>query len=754
MNILQLGKSLFSVTLCLTLYVSYAQKPVPVQEFEIRLTNTEEASYHKSNMRVSAETDFPLAIYNPAVPVTANEPEQMAREYLQNQQELLGLTDSDLENLQLHAIREGKAGTVVRLRQYWQGLPVNKAEITVTINPAREVSFVMNGFRYGIDLEQVNPAVDAATARAKALNYLNPGTVNHEEQELKILHHHGTARLIYEVIIASQEPQGEWEIYVDAQTGELIKVEDVACYYHDHREQTQPGLPPASIPAFFFASGTGNVFNPDPLSSANAEYGDTGFSDNGDNNSTELLAEQMSVNLLDITFDGSDYSLSGPYAEVQDFEAPNNGTFDQSSNTWNFDRQDAAFEAVNTYYHIDASMRYLNVTLGITVSPTDYSTGVRFDPHGLNGADNSYYSGSQQRLAFGEGGVDDAEDSDVIHHELGHGLHDWITNGGLSQVNGLSEGTGDYWAASYNRSLGLWDPSDDAYHWVFIWDGHNEFWNGRSVDYTPGYPGGLTGFIHTDGQIWATCMMSIWDDIGKTMTDEIFWEGLAMTNGSSSQDDAANAVYQAALDLSYPYTALEAIHDRMTNTGYNLPALPLPVELSSFTGKKVDQQALLSWTTASEENNDYFTLERSSDGRNFSPLAEIEGQGTSFSAHTYEYLDQYPLSGTNFYRLKQTDLDGSFSYSAIVALDFRRGQTIQVYPNPVTGVFFIQSELVATAGFELEIIDASGRILSGISYEQQGDDVLQIDLRGYPAGMYYLRCQTNKEVWTEKFLKE
>ena len=73
-------------------------------------------------------------------------------------------------------------------------------------------------------------------------------------------------------------------------------------------------------------------------------------------------------------------------------------------------------------------------------------------PHFLISAfllsDNSFYSSSSGSLVFGEGCVDDAEDADVIIHELGHGIHDWITQGGLSQVNGLSEGTGDYFAQS------------------------------------------------------------------------------------------------------------------------------------------------------------------------------------------------------------------------------------------------------------------------------------------------------------------
>jgi hypothetical protein len=287
-----------------------------------------------------------------------------------------------------------------------------------------------------------------------------------------------------------------------------------------------------------------------------------------------LNGELVNVTLNDIQFAGGLYTLIGPFAEIQDFESPFKGLFSQASSTFNYNRFDDAFEAANTYYHIDASMRYLNLTLGLSIMPFQYAGGVRFDPHGFNGQDNSHYTAG--RVAYGEGGVDDAEDSDVIHHELGHGLHDWVTNGGLSQVNGLSEGIGDFWAQSYNRSIDSWTPSDPQYNWVFRWDGHNPFWSGRVTNWPAHYPDGLTGSIHTDGQIWSTAMMKVWDAIGKTKTDTSHWEGIGMTGGGTNQSQAANAVFQAAIDLGYPSSDLLAMHTIFAATGYTMPPFPVP----------------------------------------------------------------------------------------------------------------------------------------------------------------------------------
>ncbi len=232
-----------------------------------------------------------------------------------------------------------------------------------------------------------------------------------------------------------------------------------------------------------------------------------------------------------------------------------------------FTRSDDNFEPVNVYFHIDQTMRWINDSLGIPLLPYQYVGGVRFDPHGFNGDDNSHYLSGTGSIAYGDGGVDDAEDLGVVLHEFGHGLHDWATVGGISQVEGLSEGCGDYWATSYIRSTGYWTPSDPAYNWVFIWDGHNPFWAGRITNYTAHYPEGLTGTIHTDGQMWASSLMSIYDLIGRVPTDDNFIEALAMTNGGSSQPDAANA-FITADQLTYGGSHLADIIPVFVARGY------------------------------------------------------------------------------------------------------------------------------------------------------------------------------------------
>jgi hypothetical protein len=501
-------------------------------------------------------------------------PEQMAREYLVARASQLGLK-ADASDLRVVATREGEASTTVAFEQTYEGLPVYGSDVAVSINRQNLVTFVMNGTK-PVALPDVTPTVAQADARARVLDHLRPsGSLQLDRRDLVVYHAKGTSRLAWRFrMVSTVTPNGDWESLVDAKTGELFRVQDHSCY----RAAEQPLVP---------VNGTATVFAPDPLSSAPGVplYGTAGYVDGGDADTPQLTAEVEPVTLLDIDLTGGLHTLRGPFAEIVDTESPFFGLFAQASSSFSSTRSPDVFESANTYYHIDRFMRYINTPsgsggLGLTVMPTQYSGGVRFDPHGLSGADNSHYTPGTGVVAFGEGGVDDDEDADVIIHELGHGLHDWVTaSPGVSQVNGLSEGTGDYFAQSYSRAYGNVPSANPAWHWVFSWDGHNPFWGGRTTNWPNLYPGGLTGQIHTDGQIWATCLMRIWNQLGAVKTDRVVLAGLALTTSGTNQDDAAQALMQAAFDLGYPLADQQVMLAEFTATGYTV--VIVPVELMS-----------------------------------------------------------------------------------------------------------------------------------------------------------------------------
>jgi PKD repeat protein len=589
------SRILFMMTLMFLCLELIAQKPVSTRAFERTLEDEEKIDFiYKNNSRIDKSTGFPIALYQVNFEIPLGSPEDMASHYLRQNYKALGLYHADLRDLRHHFTRTTNAGSVVRYRQYYDGHPVNKSELVISIDPNNKVQMVMNSYQSRIDLKDTRATLSEALAIKMANDYIQPQGLNAPiTHRLMVYNNNKISRLAYEVVINTGAPLGEWHVFVDAKSGEIFKVQDMAYYYCKHKNHDHGDDPPKSNcnheskSAVAIVNGNGFVFNPDPLSSNMVAYGGN-YSDNSDATNVDLDAARFNVTLHDILETAGVYQLKGPSAEIVDTESPFNGLFTQSTSVFEFDRLSDSFEAVNCYYHVDFMMRYINDTLGCNITPTQYSGGVRIDPSGLGGADNSHYTSGNGVIAFGEGGVDDAEDSDVIHHELGHGLHDWVTGGNLSQVNGLSEGTGDYIAQSYNRSLGNWTPSDPAYQWVFNWDGHNPFWNGRITNYTATYPGGLTGSIHTDGQIWSTSCMAIWDAIGQQEMDKIFYEGLGMTGGSSNQDDAANAVYQAALNLNYTMPQLVAIHNQFTATGYTLPPLGGQAPTADFSASATE----------------------------------------------------------------------------------------------------------------------------------------------------------------------
>ena len=511
-----------------------------------------------------------ITLGRPAYQARIADPESMAREFIVARQRLLGLGVQP-GTLVRTGLREGRQFSVVRFSQTSGGLPVYGSDIAVSVTSNGRIIHVANSAVRGV-VELAGPATkkvatasarSAADAVAIARQYLGLGELRLEKtRQMVFVDADGSNRVVWCVnAIGKAKFTGDWELVIDANSGEVLRARDVAAY----------------------ADGTATVHTPDPLSYAHAAYGNTGFTDNNNADSPQQTAALVNVTLPGITQSGSNWQLSGPYMVCADIEAPNDAACPSQSGTdFSVTRSAMTFDATMTYYHISAYLKYVNETLGVTAMPLNHAGGIHVDPHGFNGDDNSRYSSSGEDLSFGQGGVDDAEDADVIIHELGHGIHDWITGGNLSQTQGLSEGFGDYTAGSYSRDFpNQWLSSDTAYNWVFSWDGHNEWWSGRVLNWqlTHTYPGNLgTPAPHTPGQYWASCNLEARKNVqlldavnGGRIFDKAYFEGLSMTGASTNQKDAAQAVIDAAAALGYTQQQINAIGTAFNsgNTGGN-----------------------------------------------------------------------------------------------------------------------------------------------------------------------------------------
>ncbi|WP_426491634.1 Ig-like domain-containing protein [Hymenobacter sp. 102] len=140
---------------------------------------------------------------------------------------------------------------------------------------------------------------------------------------------------------------------------------------------------------------------------------------------------------------------------------------------------------------------------------------------------------------------------------------------------------------------------------------------------------------------------------------------------------------------------------------------PLPVTLTSFGAKTVGQDALLTWATAQEINNDRFEVERSADGIDFEKIGTVQGKGTTTAASSYRFTDTGAArltSKTLYYRLHQVDLDGTGSYTAVRTVRFERlPGTATVYPNPHQGRFTLDLQPLPAGTYQVDVLDLAGR---------------------------------------------
>lgn len=182
-------------------------------------------------------------------------------------------------------------------------------------------------------------------------------------------------------------------------------------------------------------------------------------------------------------------------------------------------------------------------------------------------------------------------------------------------------------------------------------------------------------------------------------------------------------------------------------------AVNFPVELSSFSAQPFSGRVALNWSTESESNNRGFRIERSSDGAAFEQIGNVEGHGTYTGHLDYTFDDNSPLDGVSYYRLRQEDLDGTFSYSDIKTVNFTGSfYTVSVSPTlltegaPITINFFNEE----ARDIQLSLYDIAGHQLRTITQGMgKGNQALTVDTQGISAGVYLLDmvAGTHAERW-------
>ena len=185
----------------------------------------------------------------------------------------------------------------------------------------------------------------------------------------------------------------------------------------------------------------------------------------------------------------------------------------------------------------------------------------------------------------------------------------------------------------------------------------------------------------------------------------------------------------------------------------------LPVELISFEGNCTAYNSIdLKWSTASQTNNDFFTIERTTDGTQFEIIGTVDGAGNSSQLNYYAFTDFAPIAGTNYYRLKQTDYNGQFEYFNLIAVQNSCIDTpaqLTIFPNPVADDLGFQFFSGNNETVIIEVYDVVGKlIISTSSSVSEGNNLLSVDLASIASGTYMLRVKTETSSVHQKFVKK
>ncbi|MQA23016.1 pre-peptidase C-terminal domain-containing protein [Rugamonas rivuli] len=425
---------------------------------------------------------------------------------------------ASLSNLGLVKVQESLTGKHYHYQQMLRGLPVDRAEIIISIGKNGQLQKIFNETRYisdKVDASAVNQlynqaqisedqALDKAWTNMKVQHPLvaTPST------ELVWVPTKDGVQLARKVRIEAQMPTGGFVQFLNAHDGTVIgsyttslprrgertlgartavagPVLDRAAATkavsssQGSRSQLSAQSAAVALATPSGINGSGYAFDPDPRTVLNTDA----LTDTSP--ASAFDAAYSTKTLRDLTVTGGVYKLSGPFVNIKNIEAPATAPSTTTNGVWTAKRGNNAFDDTNVYFHLDQSQRYIQ-SLGFTGTKSIINRPLDVDTDGVNGDDNSHYSGGgagSDYLAFGHGCVNDSEDADVILHEYGHGIQANINSSWSGGDTGaMGEGFGDYWAASYSYST----PNGKIYHpeWAFSWDGHGACWDGRLLNRT------------------------------------------------------------------------------------------------------------------------------------------------------------------------------------------------------------------------------------------------------------------------------
>jgi Zn-dependent metalloprotease len=481
----------------------------------------------------------PKAVYGTlSGPMEASE--ASARQFISSQAALLKLEPS-LPGFVLASDRKTPMGHVYAFTQTADGIPVYGGELKIHFDRDGHIVGLTNTTVPSEKLPVVIPSLNAEQAIQAAQGQIPPGLSERDEVDgpgpsakLVIYGNTGTPTLAWEVTVHTNGPA--WQIFVHAQTGKVLApVRDLNRY----------------------ATGTGKVFF---RVNAIVSTQNNNLRDQKDAANAVPEAAYRSEMLREL--DGSGF-LDGKYAS----SSASKRRVSSASLNFDFDRSLDGFSETMGYYYLDYAQRYIQSLDFFTVNNRQQVFSVdRYKK------DNSFYQPSTKNITYGTGGVDDAEDADVVWHEYGHAILDNQVPGyGTAlEADSIGEGFGDYWAGTLGAQLS--EGFQDAC--IAEWDATSYSSTAppclRRLDGTKHYPESVVGEVHDDGEMWSAALWQIRGALGATKTDTVILQHHFLLTADTSFNQAADALVTAAIGLGYPPSQVNTIRTILRNRGFTV----------------------------------------------------------------------------------------------------------------------------------------------------------------------------------------
>ena len=464
--------------------------------------------------------------------------EESARQFLSSHAALLKL-DAPLPGITLTASKDTPMGRLYAFAQAANGVPVYGGELKIQFNRQGRVVALTNSAVPSAKLASSVPSLKPEQAVEAARKAVPSGPPDEETDhgrpstKLVIYAESGTPTLAWEVILPTPGPT--WQLFVHAEKGGILApAKDLNRY----------------------VTGTGKVF----LVNAVVATRDNTLRDNKDAASAVPSSAYRMVNLMGL--DGTGF-LDGSFAS----SSASKKRVSSASQSFVFDRSQNGFSETMGYYFLDYAQRYIQ-SLGFT-SVNNRQQVFSIDRYNK---DNSFYESSTKAITYGIGGVDDAEDAEVIWHEYGHSIQDNQVPGfGRSlEAGSMGEGFSDYLAGSLGAQLsgGFQDLC------IADWDSVSYSSTNppclRRLDSTKHYPEDIANDEHDDGEIWSAALWQIRGEISAARADTIILQHHFLLTEDASFNQAADALVTAAINLGYQPPVVNQIRTILRNRGFTV----------------------------------------------------------------------------------------------------------------------------------------------------------------------------------------